>query len=57
MAHQVTLELTPLEYLATPADLFFELTTAKAMWAQGIKEAKAQEPAASGGPTAPRRGR
>ena len=25
-AHQVSLELTPLEYLATPADFYFELT-------------------------------
>jgi hypothetical protein len=40
MAHQVKLELTPLEYLATPADLFFELTMAKALWTEGVNGAR-----------------
>lgn len=30
--------MTPLEYLATPADLYYELSMTKAAWKEGIEE-------------------
>jgi hypothetical protein len=43
------LKMTPLEYLATPADLYYELTSAKQAWQEGI----AEERSAQAGPHVP----
>lgn len=38
IALRTNLEMTPLEYLATPADMYYELSMVKVAWREGLEE-------------------